>query len=145
MSFDFSLHQPYFLFSQAAELMWHALLQQTSVTATLFSLHPEPPQTWISKQTSSWWRRSRRLEVVPPRAKLLSGPGSPPAQEVQVLGCCWLSGLFLRLKIKLSCTFWQKLALRTTFQNPLNAQFLILSSDMVEQATSIPSITVVTT
>lgn len=30
-------------FSQAAELMWHALLQQTGVTATLFSLHPEHP------------------------------------------------------------------------------------------------------
>ncbi|KAK2835354.1 hypothetical protein Q5P01_015838 [Channa striata] len=45
------------------------------------SLSQQDPEPLYSKQTSSRWRQNKRLEVVLPRANLLSGPGSPPAQE----------------------------------------------------------------
>ncbi len=137
----FSVHQPCCLFSDVAR-SFAANKREGHIVFTF----PWPLSPWISKQTSSWWRWSRRLEVVPPRAKLLSGPGSPPAQEVKVLGCCWLSGLFLRQKMKLRVAPSDRsYNLRTAFQNPLNAQSLTFSSDVVGRATSIPAILVVTT
>lgn len=72
-------------FYSSCSINYFALLQSKTVTIVFTG-------SWASssKQTSSQWRPSKVLEAVLPQAKLLSGPGSPPAPEVQIFGCCWL-------------------------------------------------------
>lgn len=64
-------------FSQATELMWHALLQQTSVTATLFSLHPEQQSLEFSKRPHHDGDRAEDRE--------LSCPGPNCCQDLALL------------------------------------------------------------